>query len=183
MDIITMDMMYDSIKYAIIKGFDSVGFFGPQILFFSSIYLLFNKWTSLFVYFIGFFINIMLNMVLKALIQEPRPSEDKRLFNLQILSGKRMGHDRYGMPSGHAEGVFYSTAFIFLTLKNKWIGFSFLIISLITSYQRVKYKNHTFEQVLVGSIIGAFMGLFFYYYSSKLLKGTIKMKEDDDAPY
>jgi membrane-associated phospholipid phosphatase len=176
-------MMYDSIKHTIIKGFDSVGFFGPQILFFSSVYLLFNKWTSLSVYFIGFFINIMLNVVLKALIQEPRPSEDNRLFNLQILSGKRIGHDRYGMPSGHAEGVFYSTAFIFLILKDKRIGVGYLIISLITLYQRLKYKNHTFEQVIAGAIIGAFMGLFFYYYRSNLLKGILKMKDDDDAPY
>ena len=87
------------------------------------------------------------------------------------------------MPSGHAEGVFYSTAFIFLTLKNKWIGFIYLLISLITSYQRVAYQNHTFSQVFIGGLIGIFMGAFFYYYSMKILKGNIREKKDDNAPY
>jgi membrane-associated phospholipid phosphatase len=173
----------DIIKNTIIKSIDSIGYLGPQLLFFASIYFLFDKLTSLSVYFVGFFLNILLNTVLKLLIQEPRPTEDKRLFNLEILNGKRIGYDRYGMPSGHAEGVFYSTAFIFLTLKNKWIGFIYLLISLITCYQRVAYKNHTFIQVLIGGIIGLFMGLFFYYYGNHILKGKLRVKPDDNAPY
>jgi membrane-associated phospholipid phosphatase len=173
----------DIIKNTIIKTIDAIGYLGPQLLFFASIYLLFDKLTSLSVYFVGFFLNILLNTILKSLIQEPRPSEDKRLFNLEILNGKRIGHDRYGMPSGHAEGVFYSTAFIFLTLKNKWIGLIYLLISLITSYQRVAYKNHTFAQVLIGGTIGLFMGFFFFYYGNHILKGKLREKPDDNAPY
>jgi membrane-associated phospholipid phosphatase len=170
-------------KNTIIKLIDTIGYLGPQLLFFSSIYFLFDKLTFLSVYFVGFFLNILLNVILKSLIQEPRPTEDKRLFNLELLNKKRIGHDRYGMPSGHAEGVFYSTAFIFLTLKNKWIGLSYLLISLITSYQRVEYKNHTFKQVLIGGIIGTFMGFFFYYYGKHILKGRLREKPDDNAPY
>jgi membrane-associated phospholipid phosphatase len=173
----------DIISNSLIKIVDTIGYLGPQLLFISSIYFLFDKYTSLAVYFIGFFVNILLNIILKSYIQQPRPSEDKRLFNLEILNGKRIGYDRYGMPSGHAEGVFYSTAFIFLTLKNKWVGLIYLLISLITSYQRVAYKNHTFSQVFIGGLIGIFMGMFFYYYSMKILKGKLREKKDDNAPY
>jgi membrane-associated phospholipid phosphatase len=174
----------DIIKNTIIKSVDIIGYLGPQLLFFASIYFLFKRnFTYLSVYFVGFFLNILLNTILKSLIQEPRPTEDKRLFNLELLNGKRIGYDRYGMPSGHAEGVFYSTAFIFLTLKNKWIGFIYLVISLITCYQRVAYKNHTFQQVLIGGIVGAFMGFFFYYYGVHILKGKLREKPDDNAPY
>ena len=174
----------DFIKNTLIKSIDTIGYLGPQLLFFASIYFLFKtKFTYLSVYFIGFFLNILLNIILKSLIQEPRPTEDKRLFNLEILNKKRIGFDRYGMPSGHAEGVFYSTAFIFLTLKNKWVGATYLLISLITCYQRIAYKNHTFQQVLIGSIIGAFMGFFFYYYGNHILKGKLREKPDDNAPY
>jgi len=173
----------DIIKNTIIKSIDTIGYLGPQLLFFASIYFLFDKLAYLSVYFVGFFLNILLNVILKSLIQEPRPTEDKRLFNLELLNKRRIGHDRYGMPSGHAEGVFYSTVFIFLTLKNKWIGFTYFLISLITCYQRVAYKNHTFQQVLIGSIVGAFMGFFFYYYGNHILKGRLREKPDDNAPY
>jgi membrane-associated phospholipid phosphatase len=173
----------DIISKSLIKIVDTIGYLGPQLLFISSIYFLFDKYTSLAVYFLGFFLNILLNIILKSYIQQPRPSEDKRLFNLEILNGKRIGYDRYGMPSGHAEGVFYSTAFIFLTLKNKWIGLIYLLISLVTSYQRVSYQNHTFSQVFIGGLIGIFMGILFYYYSMKILKGNLREKKDDNAPY
>jgi len=173
----------DFIKQSTIKFFDSIGYFGPQLLFFASIYFLFEKLTSLSVYFLGFFFSMLLNSILKLLIQEPRPKEDKRLFNLEILNKKRISFDRYGMPSGHADAVFYSTAFIFLTLKNKWIGFIYLLISLLTCYQRIAYKNHTFGQVLVGGIVGTIMGVLFFYYSKGLLKGKLREKIDDNAPY
>jgi len=162
---------------------NSIGYYGPQLLFFASIYFLFNKRTSLLVYFVGFFLNILLNIILKLIIKQPRPSEDKRLFNLELLNGKQIGYDRYGMPSGHAECVFYSTAFIFLTLKNKWIGAVYLIVSLVTSYQRISNNYHTFVQVFIGGLIGILMGYFFYYYSTKILKGSLRGKPDDNAPY
>ena len=175
-----MDILENSIKFL-----DMIGYLGPQLLFLSSIYFLFmnNKITSLFIYFIGFFLNILLNIILKSIIQEPRPAEDKRLFNLEVLQGKRIGFDRYGMPSGHAEGVFFSTAFIFFTLKNYWISVTYFLISLLTVYQRVKYKNHTFGQVFIGGIIGCFMGYFFYLYNNYVMKGKYREKKDDNAPY
>lgn len=167
----------------ILKGIHTIGYLGPPILFFASIYFLFNKWTSLFIYLFGFCINILLNVMIKSFIQEPRPAEDRRLFNLEILNKKRIGYDRYGMPSGHAESVFYSTVFILLTLKNKWIGMAYLLVALITSFQRVGYQNHTSSQVIVGGLIGAIMGGLFYYYTVKVLKGQLRAKMDDNAPY
>jgi len=165
------------------KIIDTIGFFGPQLLFLSSIYFLYYKFTSLIIYVVGFTSNTLLNIILKSLIQEPRPLEDKRLFNLEILNGNRMEFDRYGMPSGHSQSVFYSTIFIFLTLKNQWISFVYLIITILTSYQRIEYKNHTLGQVFIGAILGIFMSLLFYYYATKIIKGNLEEKKDDNAPY
>ena len=171
----------DIINY-LVKIIDTIGYFGPQILFFTSIYLLFYKWSTLFIYFLGFGINILINIVLKAFIQQPRPEEDKRLFNLEILNGKRIGFDRYGMPSGHAEAVFFSTSYIFFVLNNFWISFMFLMLSVLTCIQRTVYKNHTISQVCVGGIIGIIVGWGFYLYNVRVLKGSLREKEDDNAP-
>jgi len=161
----------------------SIGYLGPYILFISSIYFLFDKSTSLAVYIVGFFFNLLLNIILKSLIQQPRPVEDKRLFNLEIINGKRIVNERYGMPSNHAQGVFYSTIFILLTLKNKTVGLVYLLVSLITCYQRIANNYHTVPQVFAGGIIGILMGASFYYCSKRMLKGRIREKPDDNAPY
>jgi len=162
---------------------DTSGFFGPNILLIASIFLLLDKKTYLNIYLIGFVFNIILNFILKGIIRQPRPEEDKRLFNLELLSGKRIGYDRYGMPSGHAQVVFYSTAFVYLVLKNVWISLLYLFISLITFYQRIKYKNHTLEQVVAGSFVGSGMGYLVYQYGKNILKGKMKLKMDDNAPF
>jgi membrane-associated phospholipid phosphatase len=170
---------------AIEKIIDIIGYFGPQILILLTIFLLFNKYTLLQIYLIGFVINSFLNFVLKGIIKQPRPSEDKHVFNVWLnngMKGDRLWFDRFGMPSGHAQSVFYSTFFIIFALQNTNINILYLIISLNTLYQRVKYKNHTVLQVIVGAIVGTIIGSLLYYYSQKILQGKLKEKEDDNAP-
>jgi len=164
------------------KTVDYIGYLGPFILLLSTILLLKNKATLLTYYIFGYVLNIGLNIILKSLIQQPRPSEDLHIFNASIAQGKRMGFDAYGMPSGHAQNVFYSVGFIFLALGNPIITAIYLVIALNTTYQRVKYKNHTILQVICGGIIGAIMGVTFYFFSSKKITGLLKYKKDDNAP-
>jgi len=165
-----------------IKHIDSIGYLGPFVLLFTSIYLLWNKSTLLIIYLIGFFLNILLNYLLKILIQQPRPSEEINLFNALKASGKIIPFDSYGMPSGHAQEVFYSTFFIYFALKNNKVVCLFLLMSLYTGYQRIKYNSHTLLQVICGSIIGSIMGYFFFNLSTKKLMGVLKFKLDDNAP-
>ena len=164
------------------NGFDYIGYFGQQLLFFATLFLIRNKQTFLLWYIIGYALNIGLNIVLKLWMQEPRPSEDHALFNISLTHGKRIWFEQYGMPSGHAQGVFYSTLFIGLLLKQPWITMVYLFISICTVIQRVQYKNHTVSQVIWGSIIGAIMGTIFYFLSTKKLIGIITNKQDDNAP-
>lgn len=167
------------------KFVDSVGYFGPQILVVTTFFLLFKKTMLLQFYLFGYIINILFNFILKGLIKQPRPSEDKHMFNIWLNNGMktdRHWYDRFGMPSGHAENVFYSTVFIYFTSVNSnWLLF-YLLISLNTICQRVKYKNHTISQVIVGSIVGAIMGGLFYYFAQISIKGKMSLKNDDNAP-
>jgi membrane-associated phospholipid phosphatase len=164
------------------KTIDYVGYLGPFILLIATILLLKNKTTLLTYYIIGYFLNCGLNIILKGLFQQPRPNEDLRIFNASLAQGKRFGFDVYGMPSGHAQGTFYSVGFILFALGNPIITAIYLAIALNTSYQRVKYKNHTIFQVICGSIFGIIMGSIFYFLSSKKVMGLLRYKKDDNAP-
>jgi membrane-associated phospholipid phosphatase len=168
--------------------FNNLGKFGPIILNITSIYFLQNKHTLLFYYIIGGFSDAILNLILKGLIQQPRPSENMEAFRLALTHGRRflfkdgLPHDVFGMPSGHAESVFFSTAFIYCALKNKYIIYGYLALSLIVISQRVVMGHHTPLQVLVGAIVGAAFGLFVYYLATLNIKGHITEKLDDFGP-
>jgi len=148
-----------------------IGNFSPIILLVLSIYLLHRKPTILFFYCIGFLVNSLFNVMLKLLIKQPRPSEDERLFYLQLNNLQHIEFNKLGMPSGHAQSVFYSTIFIYFASNyNISIVSIYLLASLVTSYQRVEYNYHTTLQVIIGSLLGLIIGYFFYILGKKTIK-------------
>jgi len=174
----------------LIKIIDYLGYSGPVILFIFSIYLLRIKNTFLVYYIFGYIINILINTILKYTIKNPRPDEDLSIFNASKTHGKRIIIDKYGMPSGHSQNTFYSLFFIFFVLFYKKIKskYNFIIIlfyiftTINTSYQRIKYKNHTLFQVIIGGICGSIIGALFYNMADKKLVGVLTYKVDDNAP-
>jgi len=168
--------------------FYKCGTYGPLILFIFSCYLLRYKETLLYYYNMGFFLDNILNIVLKGFFQQPRPSEDMKQFNIAINSGKRfifkdgVPFDIFGMPSGHAQSSIFSTVYIYFALKNVNILYLYLFLSLVTISQRVVFKFHTILQVMIGSIVGALLGYYIYYLSQQSLKGSIRERIDDYAP-
>jgi membrane-associated phospholipid phosphatase len=165
-----------------------LGGFGPMILFFFSLYLLRDKRNLFFYYVVGIFCNLILNFLLKGIIQQPRPEEYLKQFNTAITNGKRIIfkdgriYDLFGMPSGHSQGVLFSTLFIYLSLKNRNILFFYLFISLITMFQRVYFNYHSTFQVFVGAICGAIFGFIFYFLAKENIVGKITEKIDDYGP-
>lgn len=172
------------------KLIDYLGYYGPIILLLTSIFLLRNKNTFLVYYIFGYIINIIINMLLKYIIKNPRPDEDLSIFNASKTHGVRNMFDKYGMPSGHIQNLLYSIVFIYYTIlyktssssSNFYIISCYILITLNTCYQRVKYKNHTILQVIIGGICGSIIGYLFYYMSSKKITGILKYKLDDNAP-
>ena len=168
--------------------FHKVEIFGPAILGVLPIYLLWNKKTLFFYYIIGFLISARINLVLKGLLQMPRPSEDAGRFNLALTHGRRfvfksgLPFDIFGMPSGHAQMVFYSTTFVYLALRNTNILYFYLFVSLLTISQRVAFNYHTPLQVIVGALVGIGMGYLVYYLAKNKIVGRITEKLDDFAP-
>ena len=168
--------------------FDRFGQYGPIILIIYSCYLLWDKSNLFFYYIVGIFINAILNLIIKGIIQEPRPSEDLKTFELLLKNGRRflfkdgIPHDIFGMPSGHTQSSLFSTIFIFLSLKNLNILSVYLFISFIIMAQRVAFNHHTINQVIVGAIVGGLFGYSMFYMAQNKLMGVIREKIDDYGP-
>jgi len=168
--------------------FTKLGNLGPIILYLIANYLLWDKPTTFYYYQVGFVTSAILNLVLKGIFKQPRPSEDPKEFNLAIKNGHRfifkngIPHDIFGMPSGHALTSLFTTIFIFFSLKNVKVLLGFLAMSLLIMSQRVIDNHHTVFQVIVGASVGGLYAYLFYYFSSEKLKGKIEEKPDDNGP-
>jgi len=168
--------------------FTKLGSLGPIILYLIANYLLWDKPTTFYYYQVGFVTSAILNLVLKGIFKQPRPSEDPKEFNLAIKNGHRfifkngIPHDIFGMPSGHSVASLFTTVFVFLTLKDAKIFSGFLLMSLLIMSQRVVDNHHTIFQVTVGACVGILYAYLFYYFSEAKLKGKIEEKPDDNGP-
>ena len=164
------------------KVVDWAGYTGPYMLFILSIILLKSRTTFLYAYVYGFLLDQILNLTLKAVIQDPRPSEEINIFNAEkTYFNERIGPNRYGMPSGHAQSVFFSLIFIYLSLGNSYITIFYGLIALCTMYQRVAYRAHDIIQVMVGACVGTLLAWVIYMVAKKIIAGKLKLKPDDNA--
>jgi membrane-associated phospholipid phosphatase len=176
--------MFEIIQYS----FDKLGSYSPFILFLKNIWVLNNKPTYLGVYIIGYFLDIVINVVLKGIIQEPRPDINLKLFNTSNTYFRRfifhhgIPYDLYGMPSGHVQNVFYSTTYAMLVLKNRKNLYLDLLVCFITFFQRINGNLHTLFQTFIGAIVGIITGYIFYWVATRKLVGNLKLKDDDSAP-
>ena len=145
---------------------------GIVIFFFLlSCYLLYDKFNLMVIFSIGCVFNTLVNIIIKLLIQSPRPIESTRMFALELMHNNRcgnskIGYDRYGMPSGHAQYFLYMTVFIHFAVRNINITIFYLTVSLFVCIQRVVYNHHTMFQVIIGAIIGSIIGKLVYDYGN-----------------
>ena len=88
--------------------------------------------------------NLMVNIILKNIIKEPRPSDKSRYG---------IGYE-YGMPSGHSQ---FSTFLLLMLISidaPTYIKYTSLILTIVTYTHRYVYKYHTPKQILGGVIVG-----------------------------
>jgi len=165
------------------------GEYGPFLLIILSWYLLWDNKNLFFYYTLGIFLNAILNIILKGIIQEPRPLFDTKKVNLMKTHANHyffqngIPFDIFGMPSGHAQACFFSTIFIYSSLKQNNILYIYIPLTLITCYQRVKLQYHYISQIIVGSIVGSAFAYFMYKLAREKIKGKIIEKTDDFGPF
>jgi len=101
----------------------------------------------IFLYFIGMLANTIMNEVLKELMKEPRPHGACK--------------DDYGMPSNHAQSIFFFAAywsFLFSrhvtlssALTNRLTAGAWWLVAVAVAYSRVHLGYHSNAQVAVGA--------------------------------
>jgi dolichyldiphosphatase len=101
-------------------------------------------------------LNAALAKVLKQLLALPRP--------------KRSRKDSFGMPSSHANSLFFFVSFLSAGAFARRLDFGLKIFLVTTLYAfticyvRVKLtEDHSIKQIVVGILMGGSIGLYTYY--------------------
>lgn len=177
-----IDISFENVPFNLTNIIHLIGYLTPSILLVITVFLLRNKTVYFSFFFYGYFVNIIINSLLKFILKIPRPVNDWKILELGITHTKRIGFDKYGMPSGHAQHCGFILAFATLVFQNPLITSSYSILSLICLYQRYLYQNHTIGQIIIGFIVGLIIGYLFYEMAFKKLVRNIKRRPDDNAP-
>ena len=97
---------------------------------------------------------------LKLFFKEKRPEEAlKRDFYK-----KTFGLNRRSFPSSHSA----IAAFFFTAFYNTILFWPFLIFGVTVMYSRLYIKSHYKKDVIVGALIGIFMGIAFLWITAHL---------------
>ena len=143
---------------------DDIGFFGPMILIVVAIIMLWGRVKYLNVYLIF----LLIKKILKNIIKASRPLKQSE-NNVYKIFEKTNGTEEYGMPSGHAQSVSFTTLYVYLVTKSKNLLMGGGFISVLSLIQRYRFKRHSIEQLLVGTIIGCFVAYISYNLSTLYL--------------
>jgi membrane-associated phospholipid phosphatase len=126
----------------------------PFIIFLLSLFLLRSFSTVSLFYIIGSIVSTIINSCLKILIRQPRPALSYEYQHSYL--------QKYGMPSGHSQFCGFSFMYISLHQKSYFITFIYALLSLITAFQRYLSHNHTIIQIIIGFVLGCFIGYSFH---------------------
>ena len=146
-----------------------VGFYAPGVLQICvMLSFLLSPWGApprlgLAAWFLGgSVISVCLNLLLKKVIQDPRPI-GWNAAGKYIESGGLS--DQWGMPSGHMQMSAFTLAFWYFavgersrsSLTSGVFGVAATILLFITAVQRYVYRKHNVMQLLAGVVVGTML--------------------------
>ena len=134
-------------------GLDQFAFQGPLIISIIVVYFLRNKSPYLWTFIIGSCANVFLNKILKLFFRQDLPTNPV-ISSLEPQSFYT-GEEQYGMPSGHMQIAAFALVYYYLLKRNWTITMIFLLITILTFYQRLISRHHTVEQLLAGLTVGS----------------------------
>ena len=174
-------MTFTTVTPTIPKGAEDiiyrVGFSGPTILQWVNIVFILNnpKYIIFYIFFV-FFVMGWINKLLKHNIKENRPVGYNIIDTNYDKKKYYEGEEKHGMPSGHAQLNAFITVFVWFITKNMYLLYFNLIISLITLFQRWKFKRHSISQLVAGTAVGGSLGWGIYnVLQNEFLGSSVKI--------
>ena len=166
-----------------------VGAFAPILMLVAALFALRTSHRALLYFGMGSGVCVLLNVVLKGFIQQPRPRNDRVALELAVSHGERISIDRFGMPSGHAQYCSFATLFVlcWLAYHNRtsmgWLLFAVLLTS-VSLMQRWWFRNHSLLQLVIGTVIGSILGVVFAWMEKESeCRGWTAKKDDNNPEY
>lgn len=105
----------------------------------------------------GYVVNLGLSVMLKRILNQERPVSAQKLDP--------------GMPSSHAQFIFFSGAFAILSVVQRlginaltmFISGFALAFGAYLSWLRVSHRLHTTSQVVVGAVVGSIFSVLWFW--------------------
>jgi membrane-associated phospholipid phosphatase len=150
----------DILQKFISEPFMFIGYYSGRIIFIMiiCIFLYSNRFFWTCIYIILYIINYYLILFLQKKWKDPRPTNGK-----QFMEDEFHNSEAYGMPSGHTQTVFCSLVFFYMITRSISWTLIMLFIAICTISQRLIYRKHTLQQIIVGGIIGSVLGYVIYF--------------------
>ena len=149
----TMDISY---------GFDIIGYYGTLFQALIVLFVIHTNNNIVFIYTLCWLLSNLFNNLLKITIKQGRPP------NQVHTDIEKICHN-YGMPSYQMQCSAFSIAFLFYTTMSYRLLVVTSILGGLSFHQRYKYRRHTFQQLVVGTIVGGILG-WITYLIVKILK-------------
>ena len=133
---------------------------GWTVVILSAILLLFN-YRAAFLLASSYAITSISAQIVKFMFAAPRPKLyfEKQISHLHFVKGVEM-LSLHSFPSGHTQTAFSAGVVITYLIKNKNWGVLLLILASFIGFSRMYLSEHFFEDVVAGSILGAFLTIF-----------------------
>lgn len=144
---------------------DFVAFNGPRIIAVITSLRLFTQFQYLIAYIVSKYADSEINKILKNVIREERPSNGENYANERYV-----GAHVYGMPSGHAQSVFFSVVFLYLATRSNILLLLTGSIAVLTLLQRWISRKHTVAQLIAGSVVGAVNAFLAYKITKRFIE-------------
>ncbi|RFZ85861.1 PAP2 family protein [Mucilaginibacter terrenus] len=130
-----------------------------------SLLLTLYSYRNAFLLFTSYLITSAVAQLLKYGFDAPRPRVyfEKELSRIHFVKNVYI-HGSHSFPSGHTVTAFSAGVVLTYLIRERMWGLLCLLMAVLVGYSRMYLSQHFFEDVTVGSAIGAFVTVLWLGY-------------------